>query len=362
MGGRGRRHEPELRKALIELVDEAVNAGARQQKACDVIGVSERTLQRWRTEPDGTDGRQGPKTAPAHRLTEAEKGRIVKIANLPEYRNLTPEQIIADLAAKGEFVCSERSLRRILKARDLAAYRSRVKAPKKSTRPRQYVADGPLRVLSWDITYLRNMTVRGGFFYLYLFIDVWSRKVVGHEVHDKQDMDLSSALLRRMCQQNGIEPGRCVLHADNGAPMRGSTMLATMDSLGITRSFSRPSVSDDNAYVESFFRHLKYVPSYPSKGFASLEEARAWVDSFVAWYNTRHLHSGIGYVTPQERHTGADIEILETRRRVYEEARRRNPRRWTTKPRAWEWMATVTFNPERTVEVKAACFRAGKRE
>lgn len=129
--------------------------------------------------------------------------------------------------------------------------------------------------------------------------------------------------------------------------MKGATMLATMQSLGITPSFSRPSVSDDNAFAEALFRHLKYAPAYPRHGFATIDEARAWVDRFVDWYNHEHLHSAIALVTPDDRHHGRDIATLEKRRDTYALAQNRNPRRWTTKARAWPRPETVTLNPER---------------
>src|SRR5262249_9205891 len=142
---------------------------------------------------------------------------------------------------------------------------------------------------------------------------------------------------------------KLVVHSDNGAPMKGCTMLALMQSLGITASFSRPSISDDNAFAEALFRHLKYAPSYPRQGFASVDDARSWVDRFVVWYNGQHLHSAIGFVTPDDRHHGRDIALLENRRRLYAAARNRNPRRWSTSPRAWARPVIVTLNPDRIV-------------
>jgi transposase InsO family protein len=209
-------------------------------------------------------------------------------------------------------------------------------------------------VLSWDITYLRNASVRGDYFFLYLYVDVWSRRILGWAVHEEQTSECAAALLRDICSANTIEADSAVLHQDNGAPMKGATFLATLHELGITKSFSRPGVSDDNAYIESLFRHLKYVPSYPRGGFATLDEARAWVARFVAWYNLEHLHSAIGYVTPDDRHHGRDIAILAQRRRLYAKARQRNPRRWTGPPRKWDRPLVVTLNPERTVETRPA--------
>jgi transposase InsO family protein len=203
--------------------------------------------------------------------------------------------------------------------------------------------------LSWDITYLRSATVRGQFFYLYVFLDIWSRRIVGAEVHEAQESELAARLLSKLCAANELEADKLVVHSDNGAPMKGGTMLALMQSLGITASFSRPSVSDDNAFAESLFRHLKYAPSYPRHGFTSIVEARAWVMRFVAWYNGQHLHSGIGLVTPDDRHHGRDIALLDKRRGLYVAAKAKNPRRWTSSPRSWPRPTIVTLNPDRTV-------------
>jgi putative transposase len=182
-----------------------------------------------------------------------------------------------------------------------------------------------------------------------LFLDVWSRRIVGAEVHESQQADFAANLLDRLCAEHQLETEKLVVHSDNGAPMKGATMLATMHSLGITASFSRPNVSDDNAFAESLFRHLKYAPSYPRQGFATLDDARAWVARFVEWYNHEHLHSGIALVTPDDRHHGRDIAILEKRRDTYALARARHPRRWTGNQRAWQRPAVVTLNPDRLV-------------
>jgi putative transposase len=160
-------------------------------------------------------------------------------------------------------------------------------------------------------------------------------------------MDLSACLIDDVATRLGCERTGLVLHSDNGGPMKGSTMLATLKHLGIVESFSRPHVSDDNPYSESLFRTLKYRPAYPRGAFESLEAVRKWVEDFVAWYNTEHLHSAIGFVTPEDRHAGKDEAILAKRRRIYEAARKRKPERWACKIRNWERVEIVKLNPER---------------
>jgi transposase InsO family protein len=220
------------------------------------------------------------------------------------------------------------------------------------SRPREHVADGPWQLGSWDITYLRSR-VRGQFFYLYLVEDVWSRMIIGWEVHDIECNELAAALIERIRRENpGVDLRGWVLHSDNGGPMKGATMLATLQRLGVVPSFSRPSVSDDNPFVESLFRTLKYCPEYPSSGFACVEQARLWVAKFVAWYNNEHQHSGIGFVTPAARHAGDDVAILAARRDTYARARARHPERWSRHTRAWKRPATVTLNPENHTEAE----------
>ena len=144
----------------------------------------------------------------------------------------------------------------------------------------------------------------------------------------------------------GITEDGLVLHSDNGSPMKGATMLATLQRLGVVPSFSRPSVSNDNSYSESLFGTMKYAPTYPAKPFASLTEAREWVHRFVTWYNEQHRHSAIQFVTPGQRHRGEDAEILTARKAVYEQARQRHPERWSGDTRNWDPVGQVWLNPD----------------
>lgn len=146
--------------------------------------------------------------------------------------------------------------------------------------------------------------------------------------------------------KTGVNVNGLVLHSDNGGPMKGSTMLATLQRLGVVPSFSRPGVSDDNPFSEALFRTMKYRPGYPGKPFASIEQARAWVTGFVGWYNNSHRHSGIRFVTPDERHSGRDVDILARRAAVYEQARRRRPERWAGSTRNWTPVGAVYLNPQ----------------
>ena len=331
------------RKDVMELVAEAVESGARQRPACEVVGLDVRTYQRWALRDTGVDGRMGPKTEPANKLTALERARIVRVATSAEFRDLSPKQIVPLLADRDEYVGSESSFYRVLRAEDAMKHRSPAKRPAASA-PREHVSTGPGQVWRWDITYLRS-AVRGSFHYLYLIEDVWSRKIVGWAVHDEEAMEHSSMLIDAVTTASRVNARNLVLHSDNGSPMKGATMLATLQRLGIVASFSRPSVSDDNPYSESLFRTLKYRPEYPQRPFASLEEARTWVAWFVGWYNEEHLHSAIGFVSPEQRHAGTDVSILAHRTVVYEKARLQNPGRWSGDVRNWKRVEEVRLNP-----------------
>jgi putative transposase len=328
---------------ILALVDEAVAAGAREERASEVIGIAARTLSRWRTEGGGEDQRKGPSTPPPHKLDEEERQRVLDTANSVAFRDLSPRQIVPRLADAGQYIASESTFYRVLREADQLAHRSHAR-PAKAHKPKEHVARGPNEVWSWDITYLRS-AVRGAYFYLYMVIDVYSRKIVGWEVHIEENSKLAAELVQSAIHAESADAARLVLHSDNGGPMKGSTMLATLQRLGVIASFSRPSVSDDNPFAEALFRTLKYRPGYPKKPFENIESARAWVEGFVAWYNGEHLHSGIRYVTPEDRHAGRDKGILAKRHVVYTAAKKRTPQRWTGPTRNWSPIGAVYLNP-----------------
>jgi transposase InsO family protein len=331
---------------ILGLVDEAVAAGARQHKVCELLGLDARTLQRWRAQEIGEDGRAGPKEAPGNRLSPVERRRLLEVVNSPEFRDLSPKQIVPILAEQGVYLASESTIYRVLREEGQMAHREPSHPPTKRHRPEMKVATGPNQVWSWDITYLRS-PIRGAFFYLYVAVDVWSRKLVGWSIHESESAEHASAMIEAACAREGIHRGQLTLHSDNGSPMKGATLLATLQILGVTASFSRPRVSDDNPFSEALFRTVKYRPFFPRGAFSSIEHARQWMVAFVRWYNTQHRHSAIKYVTPADRHRGRDGAILERRRKVYEAARARHPERWATgTTRDWTPVHTVALNPE----------------
>ena len=342
---------------IVGLVNDAVAAGACRERACLQVGLTARSMQRWRGADVGDDRRAGPRTVAANALSPAERAHVLEVVNSPEYRDLPPKQVVPRLADDGRYIGSESTIYRILRAEGQDAHRGRAK-PRTVRSVDAHVATAAKQVWSWDITYLLS-SVRGRFFYLYLVEDVWSRRIVGFEVHAEECMVASSALIRATCAAENVDPKGLVLHSDNGGPMKGSTMLATLQHLGIVPSFSRPSVSDDNPFIESLFRTLKYRPEYPHKPFETIEAAREWVTAFVAWYNAEHRHSGIRFVTPDERHHGRENAILANRVRVYERARCRHPNRWSRGTRNWTPAPAVFLNPKRDQEtIEGALSRA----
>jgi putative transposase len=328
---------------ILTLLAEAVAQGARFPTACSAIGLSARTVCRWRKDGGLEDQRKGPLTRPAHALCEVERAQIIAIATSPEYRNLSPKQMVPRLADQGVYLASESTVYRVLRANALCAHREPSR-PRTHHKPSEYVATGPGQVWTWDITYLRA-SVRGTFYYLYLVLDLFSRKIVAATVHVEESAELSGPMIERACVQENVDATRLVLHADNGGPMKASTMLATLQRLGVVASFSRPSVSDDNPHVEALFRTLKFRPGYPRKPFESLTQAQQWVEAFVAWYNEQHLHSALRYVSPKDRHERRDAQLLTARHELYQRERNRNPRRWTGDTRNWQPIGAVTLNP-----------------
>jgi len=334
------------RCAIRNLIDEARATGARQSEACKIMGISAKTYQRWSKPGNVDDRRIDSGRSPPNKLSEMERQRLLKVANEPEYANLPPCKIVPHLADKGCYLASEATFYRVLKDEKQLSHRQSSKPIGTVRRPRALVASAPNQIYCWDITYLPS-TVRGLFYYLYLVMDIYSRKIVGWQVYEQESSALAADLMIDICCREGIAREQVTLHSDNGSPMKGATMLATLQQLGVMPSFSRPGVSNDNPYSESLFRTLKYQPAYPVGAFTDLLSVRRWVNGFVNWYNNEHLHSGIKFVTPTQRHSGLDREILEKRTRVYQEARRQNPKRWSGDIRNWTRVNKVYLNPEK---------------
>ena len=337
-GARGRLISVPDRLLCVELIREAEAAGSRLAPGCDELGITLCTFQRWVRGGDAAVVADSRSTAvrpePANKLSEGERAEILAVVNSEEFCSLPPSRIVPALADRGVYVASESSFYRVLKAASQQHHRGRAKKPCERV-VTSHCASGPNQVWSWDITWLPTV-IKGQFYYWYMVLDIFSRKIVGHEVHVAESAESASRLMRRTSLAEGLAGRSLVLHSDNGSAMKGATMLATLEQLGVAPSFSRPRVSNDNAYAESLFRTCKYRPDYPGKPFGSLEEAQAWTQKFVRWYNQDHKHSGLKFVTPAQRHCGQDAVILKRREQVYREARNRNPQRWSRDIRNWK--------------------------
>src|SRR6201995_3764788 len=356
--GRGSMTRLEDRRTLADHIAQARADGARLSPACALAGIDARTLQRWKAGVGLARGDRRPdgdRPAPSHALSEAERAKIVAVCNEPRFAETPPARIVPMLADEGIYIASEASFHRVLRAHGQMNRRGRARPPQGSVPPRTHIATRPGEVWCWDVTFLPSQ-VQGRWFYFYLILDLYSRKIVGFEVHDTDSAEHAAHLVRRTALAEGVHAmtARPVLHGDNGATLKATTVLAMLHWLGIAPSYSRPRVSDDNAFAEALFRTAKYRPEFPSKGFADLDAARQWTVRFVQWYNHEHRHSGIRYVTPAQRHAGQDRPLLDVRHAVYQEARDRNPQRWSGQTRNWTPIGVVTLNPERATLVQAA--------
>lgn len=323
--------------------------GATQEAACRECGLSPRTLRRWLGQgADGGDRRPcATRTRPRNALSEAEQAAIIEVVNSPQYASMAPAQIVASLADQDIYLASESTFYRLLRAHRQNAHRGRARAPQPKSAPATHLATAPRQVWVWDITWLPTK-VAGIFFKLYIIMDLYSRKIIAWEIWEEENADNSEILLRRaaLAENIALNINPVVLHGDNGSPLRAGTVLALMYALGINPSHSRPRVSNDNAHAEAFFRTAKYHPTISPNGFHTLEAARQWAAAFVQWYNNEHKHRALNWVTPNQKHTGKDIEILANRHQLYRKYRDKNPHRWINlNTRSWKPVKSTALNP-----------------
>jgi len=338
------------RQDIMALIEQARSDGATLSGACAQVGLAPRSVQRWR-QPSASQGdlRVSGKrryVRPTNKLSEPEQQAVLDVLNSDEYKDLPPSQVVPRLADKQVYLACESTMYRLLRQAGQLKHRRAERPPQKRSKPRALKATQSDQIYCWDITYLPTQ-VRGQHFYLYLFEDLFSRKIVGWQVFDSESAEQASLLLQDICERQGIARDQLTVHSDNGSPMKGETMLATMQRLGVAHTRSRPAVSNDNPYVESIFRTLKYRPQLPVEPFGDLLAARRWVTELAHWYNEEHRHSAIGFVTPAQRHAGQDQEMLHKRAQVYALARQRQPMRWSKKTRQWEYVDAVHLNPDK---------------
>lgn len=339
------------RRQAVALIREAQRNGARLKPACGLLGLGIRTFQRW-IQGGSLNEDQRPVTKrpePKNKLSQAERDAVLAVCNRHCYRSAAPAFIVADQLDQGQYLASESTVYRILREHEQMNHRGRQQAPKSKGPATTHTATDANQLWSWDITWLPG-PARGTWFYLYLIMDVFSRKIVGQEVHPAENGDLAAELIEKTFWREQLVRRQqpLVLHSDNGSPMKASTFLEKLYDLGITPSRSRPRVSNDNAYSEALFKTLKFRPGFPVKGFQTLAEAREWVQGFVDWYNTEHRHSALHYVTPEQRHNGQATEILAKRQRLIEEARKAHPERWKRHARQLTLPEQVHLNRDRS--------------
>ena len=311
------------------------------------LGVTLRTLQNWRRF-GLRDPRKGSSRYVEHRLTDAEQELFYHTANEQRFRDMTPAGIVATLAGEGTYIASVSTLYRILRKRKALEHRQKSKKPRAPRPVQTYFVTAPDQAYAWDITWIKS-DVKGIFYYAYTIIDLFDRSVVGWSIEEDESDEHSTRLFTRVARKLKVLPQ--IVHADNGHPMRGVTLAVLLDKLMISRSYSRPRCSNDNAFIESYHKTLKYTVGYPNV-FTSIDHARSWYADFAHWYNTEHLHSGLGYVTPQQRRCGEAEALYAARNQTIADAQERNPLRWRQN-RIYSYQSNPVSFPYRPL-IKAA--------
>lgn len=281
-----------------------------------------------------------PAVEPANKLTDAERRRVLEVLTSDRFVDLAPLQIYAQLLDEGIYLCSVSTMYRVLAENTLVAERRRLARHPSQVCP-ELVAVAPRQVYSWDITKLAG-PVKGTYFDAYVMIDIYSRYLVGVHVHAHESGVLAKELMEQIFTVHGVPQ---VVHADRGTSMTSKTVAALLADLEVTRSHSRPRVSNDNPYSESLFKTLKYGPEFPER-FGSLSQARKFMDTFTNWYNHEHRHTGIGLHTPADVHFGLATDKAADRRAVLTQARARHPHRFSTAgtPKILDLPDTVWIN------------------
>ena len=293
--------------------------------ACRALGVPRASFYR-RQRP--APGHQQPRPTPARALCASERAHVLDVLASPRFVDRSPAEVVATLLDEGQYLCAERTMYRILAANQPVRERRNQRSHPCYTKP-ELVATGPNQTWSWDITQLRGPK-RWTSFYLYVLLDIFSRYVVGWMVADRENAALAATLIEETCLKQGIEPQVLTLHSDRGAPMTSKCTAQLLADLGVTRSLSRPQVSDDNPFSEAQFKTLKYHPGFPGR-FEDITAAIAFCRSFFPWYNTEHRHAGIAMLTPDDVHHHRAPDVLAQRGRT--PASRLGPSPRTLRPR-----------------------------
>ena len=280
-------------------------------------------------------------------LTTTEKETVRGVLNSERFQDQSPREVYATLLDEERYLCSWRTMYRIMaENHEVRERRDQLQHPVYA-KP-ELLATRPNQVWSWDITKLRG-PVTWTYYYLYVILDVYSRYVVGWMIAERESEELAQELIRATCDKQGIQPGQLTLHADNGSAMIAKSVAQLLIDLDVVKSHSRPHVADDNPYSEAQFKTLKYRPDYPER-FCSLGGARTWAQTFFAWYNADHHHSGLGLLTPLVVHTGKAESVLQQRQKVLDIAYATHPERFVKHPPVPAQLpVAVWLNPPKSV-------------
>jgi putative transposase len=292
------------------------------QPACTALGVSRATFYRRRRP---STGQQQPRPTPARALSPAERETVLETLSSERFVDRAPAEVVATLLDERIYLCSERTMYRVLAAAaPVRERRNQLRHP--AYEKPELLATAPNQVWSWDITKLKGPKTWTGY-YLYVLLDIFSRYVVGWLLAHRESTTLAKRLIEESCEKQQIEPGQVTLHSDRGSPMTSHGTAQLLATLSVTRSLSRPRVSNDNPFSEAHFKTLKYHPGFPAR-FGSIEDARSFCRSFFTWYNTEHRHSGLSMFTPEDVHCGRSTQKLLQRQEVLEAAFQAHPERF----------------------------------
>ena len=314
--------------------------------ACASIGVPRASLYRRRQAANSTETVKQQKASP-RALSEQERQEVLDTLHSKRFRDTAPQEVYATLLDEGRYICSSRTMYRILDDNaEVKERRDQLRHPEYE-KP-ELLATAPNQVWSWDITKLLGPE-KWTYFYLYVILDIFSRYVVGWMLADRESAALAKELIGETCGKQDIVPGQLTIHADRGSSMKSKPVAFLMADLGVTKTHSRPHTSDDNPFSESQFKTLKYRPGFPDR-FGSIEDARAFCRSFFTWYNNEHRHSGIRLLTPAAVHYGKAETLIAARQSVLDKAYEANPERFVRKPPVHAPMLeAVWINPPKPV-------------
>jgi putative transposase len=288
--------------------------------ACSALALPRGTFYRWKNPKEKV-----PRPAPPLGLSKTERSGVLAVLHEERFVDRAPREIYAALLDEKSYLCSIRTMYRILEQEEELKERRKQVCRAHYTKP-ELLATGPNQVWSWDITKLKG-PAKWSYYYLYVILDIFSRYVVGWMVAQRELAVLARKLIDETMKKQSIQPGQLVIHADRGSSMTSKQVAFLLADLGVTKSHSRPSVSNDNPYSEAQFKTMKYRPEFPER-FGSIEDARGFCQTFFPWYNTEHYHSGLGLLTPKDVHYGRASHIVEARQEVLRAAYEKHPERF----------------------------------